>query len=83
MTLDGFLESLSPHDLSIALALRELIRRADGTGCLERGEWVAAVLAAHRDLPGAHPAIASANAAAAAGTRYFLLTFMGMPFLLP
>lgn len=62
MTLDRFLETLSPHDASVALALRELVRRADGTGCLERGEWIAAVLAAHSNLPGAHPTIADSAA---------------------
>jgi len=62
MSLDRFLESLSPHDTSVVLALRELVRRADSTGCLERGEWVAAVLTAQGNLPGAHPAIANAAA---------------------
>jgi len=60
MTLDRFLASLSAHDVSVVLALRELVRRADSTGCLERGEWIAAVLTAHANLPGVHPAIASA-----------------------
>ena len=59
MTLDRFIESLSPHDSSVAIAFRELLRRADGTGCLERGEWIAAVVAALDTLPGAHPAIAA------------------------
>jgi lipopolysaccharide export system ATP-binding protein len=43
MTLKEYAETLKAHDASVALALLELVRRADGDGTLERGEWLAAV----------------------------------------
>jgi lipopolysaccharide export system ATP-binding protein len=41
--LDRYLHDLKAHDASIALALLELIQRADDAGCLDRGTWLAAV----------------------------------------
>lgn len=41
--LTRFLEGLEAHDLSLAVGLRELIRRADGGGRAERGVWIASV----------------------------------------
>ena len=43
MTLREYVIGLKPHDASVALALLELVRRADTDGALERGEWHAAV----------------------------------------
>jgi lipopolysaccharide export system ATP-binding protein len=43
MTLREYVIGLKPHDASVALALLELVRRADTDGTLERGEWLAAV----------------------------------------
>jgi len=40
---DEFLKGLRAHDASIAVAILELLRRADDTGALDRGEWLAAV----------------------------------------
>ena len=40
--LDAFLEGLRPHDRAPAIALAELVRRADDDGVLDRGEWLAA-----------------------------------------
>ena len=34
---------LGPHDLSLAVAIRELVRRAYDQGCADRGMWVASV----------------------------------------
>ncbi len=45
--LAQFVEGLRPHDVSVAMALLELIRRADAAGALDRGEWIAGVRAAH------------------------------------
>ncbi len=63
MTLAGFLDELSPHELSVAVALRELIRRAHDSGCLERDHWVAAVRAANDQLFGAPTVLTSSSAA--------------------
>ena len=48
MRLADFAASLRPHDVSVAIALLELIRRSDSTGVLERGQWLTAVQAAYR-----------------------------------
>lgn len=40
---ERFVEGLQAHDLSLAAALGELIRRADEDGVAERGVWVASV----------------------------------------
>ena len=44
-----YVRHLRSHNASVAFALLELLRRADENGCLDRGEWLAAVRAA---LPG-------------------------------
>ena len=43
MKLAEFVSGLRPHDASVGIALLELIRRADDTGALDRGQWIAAV----------------------------------------
>src|SRR5690349_22859690 len=43
MKLNEFAASLRPQDASVAVALAELVRRADDDGVLERGEWLAAL----------------------------------------
>ena len=48
MTLLEFASNLRPHDASVAIALLELVRRADEHGSLDRGAWLAAVQAAYR-----------------------------------
>jgi lipopolysaccharide export system ATP-binding protein len=48
MTLLEFARNLRPHDASVAIALLELVRRADPSGALDRGAWLAAVQAAYR-----------------------------------
>ena len=58
MRLTDFVNRLKPHEASIGIGLLELLRRADGTGCLERGEWLAAVRSAYarsQALTGAEP----------------------------
>lgn len=45
----AFVKSLRPHDASVAVALLELVRRADSNGSLPRGQWLAAISVA---LPG-------------------------------
>jgi lipopolysaccharide export system ATP-binding protein len=47
MTLVEYLDTLKHHDASVALALLELVRRADADGVLDRGEWLAAVRRAY------------------------------------
>jgi len=47
MRLNEYLQRLRPHDASIALSLLELVRRADDTGALDRGEWLAATQRAY------------------------------------
>jgi lipopolysaccharide export system ATP-binding protein len=42
-----FVHSLKAHDASVAIALLELVRRADATGALDRGQWLGAVLAVY------------------------------------
>lgn len=39
----AFLTGLGAHDTSLVLALQELLRRADDTGAVDRGVWVASV----------------------------------------
>jgi lipopolysaccharide export system ATP-binding protein len=48
MKLLTFANTLRPHDASVAIALIELVRRADPGGALDRGEWLAALQAAYR-----------------------------------
>jgi lipopolysaccharide export system ATP-binding protein len=48
MKLLDFARTLRPRDESVAIALSELVRRADVQGGLDRGEWLAAVQAAYR-----------------------------------
>jgi lipopolysaccharide export system ATP-binding protein len=43
MTLRDYAAGLRPHDASVAIALLELVRRADLHGSLERGEWLSAI----------------------------------------
>jgi lipopolysaccharide export system ATP-binding protein len=43
MSLDVFVDRLQPHDASLGVALLELVRHADETGSVERGEWLMAV----------------------------------------
>ncbi|CAN5845148.1 hypothetical protein BH23GEM9_BH23GEM9_04190 [soil metagenome] len=43
MSVLRYTEELKPHDLSVAIALLELVRRADDGGALDRGEWLAAI----------------------------------------
>ena len=52
MKLREFVETLRPHDASVAIALLELVRRADDRGSLERGEWLGAVSMDFRRLAG-------------------------------
>lgn len=47
MKLTEFVQGLRAHDASVAIALLELVRRADDAGALERGSWLAAVHAAY------------------------------------
>ena len=44
--LRAFVDRLSAHDASVAVALLELVRRADGEGGMERGAWRASVRSA-------------------------------------
>ena len=44
--MEAFLESLRPHDRAPAVALAELLQRADESGAMDRGEWLAALLQA-------------------------------------
>jgi len=41
--LKRFVEGLEAHDLSVAVGLRELVRRAGDGGRVERGVWIASV----------------------------------------
>lgn len=50
MNVREFVDSLKPHDSSVAVALLELVRRADEGGSLERAEWLAAVAGDFRRL---------------------------------
>jgi lipopolysaccharide export system ATP-binding protein len=67
MMLKEYAHALKPHEASVALALLELIRRADGDGKLERGEWLAAVqrgYQSHRAEPGEGAALLNGSAQA-------------------
>jgi lipopolysaccharide export system ATP-binding protein len=58
-TLWEFLDGLGGLDLSVAVGLRELVRRADGEGRVERGVWIGSVretLAMLADELGSHGA---------------------------
>ncbi len=48
--LRRFFDGLRSHDGSVALALLELLRKADADGGMDRGRWLAAVRAAHARL---------------------------------
>lgn len=48
-----YLNRLEPHDLSVGVAIQELMRRADDDGRAERGRWVASVRDAY-ELLGIH-----------------------------
>jgi lipopolysaccharide export system ATP-binding protein len=53
MTLREYAAGLKPHDASVAIALLELVRRADAGGSLGRGDWLAAIRSsyvAHMDV---------------------------------
>ena len=50
MNIALFAESLQAHDASVAVGLVELLQRADAQGQVDRGEWLAAVRAAHEAL---------------------------------
>ncbi len=52
MTLAEFVRGLRPHDGSVAIALLDLIRRADEAGALDRGEWIAGVRTAQARMLG-------------------------------
>jgi lipopolysaccharide export system ATP-binding protein len=49
MKLLEFANSLRSHDATVGLALLELVRRADDDGVLDRGWWLAALIAALRE----------------------------------
>jgi lipopolysaccharide export system ATP-binding protein len=42
-----FAEGLRPHEASVGVALLSLLRRADASGTLQRGNWLAALRADH------------------------------------
>lgn len=70
MKIEDFLGSLKRHDASVALGLLELFRKADQTGCLERGDWIAAIRTAHgRETTGEGGALAGEGDTAGDG-RY-------------
>jgi lipopolysaccharide export system ATP-binding protein len=47
MALIEYTGRLRAHDASVAIALLELVRRADADGALDRGEWLAAIHSAY------------------------------------
>lgn len=53
----AFLTGLGPHDASLVLAVQELLRRADASGGVDRGVWVASVRKAFEEV--AAPAVAA------------------------
>jgi lipopolysaccharide export system ATP-binding protein len=53
MRLVEFASGLRPHDASVGIALLELVKRADETGALDRGQWLAAVHSSYRKDGGA------------------------------
>lgn len=48
--LGFFLEGLTAHDLTVAVGVREFVRRADEGGRAERGMWIASVRDALQEL---------------------------------
>ena len=52
MKIHQFAESLRAQDISVAIALIELIRCADERGAMVRDEWLARVVMAFRRLIG-------------------------------
>jgi lipopolysaccharide export system ATP-binding protein len=52
MNLLEFVDGLWSHEASVAIAVLELVRRADDRGSLERGNWLSAVAADFRRLAG-------------------------------
>ncbi len=53
MTLERFLDlmrGLEPHDVSVAVAVLELVRGADDSGSVSRDDWVASVRREYEDL---------------------------------
>jgi lipopolysaccharide export system ATP-binding protein len=52
MKLYALVDSLRPHEASVALALLELLGRADARGSLDRGEWLTAISADVHGLAG-------------------------------
>ena len=52
MKVFEFVDSLRPHDASVAVALLELVKRADDGGSLERAEWLSSVQMAFRRMQG-------------------------------
>ena len=50
--LTRFLEGLEEHDLSLTAGLRELVRRSDSGGRIERSDWTASVRAVLEGLAG-------------------------------
>ncbi len=70
-TLIEFVKNLRPHDSSLAVALVELVRRADDDGRLDRGEWLAAVRSAMaRAVDGASPGGTDGALSTAGPSRY-------------
>ena len=60
MRLVEFASGLRPHDASVGIALLELVKRADETGALDRGQWLAAVHSTYR-RDGGPAAVSSAS----------------------
>jgi lipopolysaccharide export system ATP-binding protein len=54
MTLREYVAELKPHDASVAIALLEIVRRADAEGVLERGDWLTATRSAYVGYVSAH-----------------------------
>ena len=52
MRIEQFVDTLRPHEASVAIALLELVRKADGRGSVERGEWLSAIAMDFRRLLG-------------------------------
>lgn len=70
-TLIEFVKNLKTHDSSLAVALVELVRRADDEGRLERGDWLAAVRGAmSRAMDGASLAGAGSALETGGPSRY-------------
>ena len=52
MNIRAFIDSLRPHDASVAIALLQLVRQADSSGSLARDEWLTAVATEFRKQAG-------------------------------